>query len=54
MKVTSSFFIFHHYLSESIWQPKIMWMENAAQGHTTVEEEEQTVMKNLQLGSSGS
>jgi hypothetical protein len=32
----------------------IMSTENAAQGHTTVEEEEEAVMKNLQSGSSGS
>jgi hypothetical protein len=28
--------------------------ENAAQGHTTVEEEEEVVMKNLQFGGLGS
>jgi hypothetical protein len=32
----------------------IMSMENAAQGHTMVEEEEEAVMKNLQSGGSGS
>jgi hypothetical protein len=32
----------------------IMLMENAAQGHTTVEEEEEAIMKNLQSGGSGS
>jgi hypothetical protein len=32
----------------------IMSMENAAQGHTMVEEEEKAVMKNLQSGGSGS
>jgi hypothetical protein len=32
----------------------IMSMENAAQGHTTVEDEEEAVMKNLQSGGSGS
>jgi hypothetical protein len=32
----------------------IMSTENAAQGHTTVKEEEEDVMKNLQLGGSGS
>jgi hypothetical protein len=32
----------------------IMSMENAAQGHTMIEEEEETVMKNLQSGGSGS
>jgi hypothetical protein len=31
-----------------------MSMENVAQGHTTVKEEEEAVMKNLQLGGSGS
>jgi hypothetical protein len=32
----------------------IMSMENAAQGHTTIEEEEEAIMKNLQSGGSGS
>jgi hypothetical protein len=32
----------------------IMLTENAAQGHTMVEEEEEAVMKNLQSGGSGS
>jgi hypothetical protein len=32
----------------------IMSKGNAAQGHTTVEEEEEAVMKNLQLGGLGS
>jgi hypothetical protein len=31
-----------------------MSMENAAQGHMTVEEEEEAVMKNLQSNGSGS
>jgi hypothetical protein len=31
-----------------------MSTENAAQGHTTVEEEEKAVIKNLQSGGSGS
>jgi hypothetical protein len=31
-----------------------MSTENATQGHTTVEEEEKVVMKNLQSGGSGS
>jgi hypothetical protein len=31
-----------------------MSTENMAQGHTTIEEEEEAVMKNLQLGGSGS
>jgi hypothetical protein len=31
-----------------------MSTENAAQGHTTVEEEEEAIMKNLQLGDSNS
>jgi hypothetical protein len=31
-----------------------MSTENAAQGHTTVEEEEEAVMKNLQSGASDS
>jgi hypothetical protein len=32
----------------------IMSTENAAQGHTMIEKEEETVMKNLQSGGSGS
>jgi hypothetical protein len=32
----------------------ILSTENAAQGHTTTEEEEEAIMKNLQLGGSGS
>jgi hypothetical protein len=31
-----------------------MSTENAAQGHTTIEEEEEAVIKNLQSGGSGS
>jgi hypothetical protein len=31
-----------------------MSTENMTQGHTTIEEEEEDVMKNLQLGGSGS
>jgi hypothetical protein len=31
-----------------------MSTENAAQGHTTVEEEDEVIMKNLQSGGSGS
>jgi hypothetical protein len=31
-----------------------MSMEDAAQGHTTVEEQEEAIMKNLQSGGSGS
>jgi hypothetical protein len=32
----------------------IMSMKNAAQGHTTVEEQEEAVIKNLSSGGSGS